>query len=533
MHIAIDGGCFQQGILGGIHQVSCGFLNAAKTNHPDLEVTLVCDPGHGTVRDEALAGLIWRPGIIYADVLAPTEQVETPFATRDPHVRFFVDGRISPAELASGTATYNGPRPTASFAIISRSAAPESDPARGPRRGIRIENVTIGDADGKKATVRIKGGDRRLAAGFLDGAGHARWTDGAGFIPQAFFDGFGAEVRVDVAYSAQDQYVMAPGVGADLLLQARREQNAADREHRLARLSDDLRERGCTVYFANHFTPVTMPAMLNVAWAHDLIPVLFPQYFHPDARANFRENLRVFAAADRVYTVSDNTRRDLVANTPVTEDRAVTAGIACSKGFSPRPLPSLPPVLAPLGLQKDGYILSVATVEPRKNHMRLLLAYMALRRRIAHCPDLVLVGQMGWDFERLLTLRAESGLEHQVKILSNVPEDDLACLYSGALFSAYVSVYEGFGLPVLESMSSGCPVLTSDRSSMAEVSADAALHVNPYEVDEIADALHRLATDPALRKDLADRGLTRARHFNWDRSSKIIMDDLAVLHGNG
>ena len=533
MHIAIDGGCFQQGILGGIYQVSCGFLNAAKANHPDLEVTLVCDPRQGVVRDEALAGLTWRPGVVYGDILARFGRADTPPVMRDPHVRFFTDGRIVPAELGSGTASYAGPKPTGGFAIVSRAAAPAGDPASGPHRGIRIESIAIADTDGKMATMRIEGSDRRLVAGFLDEGGHARWTDGAGFIPQAFFDGFGENVRVDVAYSALDEYPMAPGAGADIVLQARRENDAAERERKLARLSDELRGLGCTVYFANHFTPVTMPGMLNVAWAHDLIPVLFPQYFHPDAQANFHENLRIFAKADRVYAVSDNTRDDLVANTPVTESQAVTAGIACSKGFFPRPLPSVQRVLAPRGLHKDGYILSVATIEPRKNHMRLLLAYIALRRRMPHCPDLVLVGQLGWDFERLLTVRAESGLEHQVKILSNVPEDDLAALYSGALFSSYISVYEGFGLPVLESMSSGCPVLTSDRSSMAEVSADAALHVNPYEIDEISDALHRLATDTALRKDLARRGLTRARHFDWNRSSEIIMNDLAQLHGNG
>lgn len=531
MHIAFDGGCFQQGILGGIYQVSRGILNAAKACHPDLQVTLVCDPRQGAVREEALAGLTWRPEIAYGAVLASCDPPEAWPAMRDAHVRFFVDGKIVPATLEGGTASYIGPKPTGAFAIVSR-AAPAGDPHEKLLRGVRLGRITISGTDGKRVPLRVEGHDRRLIAGFLDEDGGNRWTDGAGFLPLPFFDGYSATLRVDVEYTPQEAYAIAPGPGADIVRQARRDADAAERARRLTLLSDDLRARGCTVYFANHFTPIHIPDMLNVALAHDLIPVLFPQYFHPDAQLNFTENLRIFAAADRVYTVSDCTRDDLIANTRVTEAQAVTAGNACSSSFSPRSPTEIQRTLTPLGLRTGGYILAVATIEPRKNHMRLLLAYLALRRRVPHCPDLVLVGNLGWDFEQLLALRWESGLETSVKILSDVPEDDLAGLYSGALFSAYISVYEGFGLPIIEAMASGCPVLTSDRSSMAEVAADAALLVNPYDVDAIADALHRLTTDAALRRDFASRGLARAGHYDWKRSSEIVFNDLAHLHGD-
>lgn len=524
MHIAFDGGCFQQGILGGIYQVARGYLNAAKALHPNLQVTLVCDPRQGSVREEALAGLSWRPEVVYAPVAVSYDPLQEWPAAHDANVRFYVDGKIVPAVTGDNKARYVGPAPSTAFAIISRAAGTDRK-----KYGIRIEHIAI---HGNARPIHIDGNDRRLAAGFLYDDEGLRWTDGAGFIPLVFFAGSSTEITVDVAYTGQDEYRMGPGEGAELLRQARNAIATTERDRQLAALSDTLRARGCTVYFANHFTPIAVPGLINVAWAYDLIPVLLPQYFHADARLNFDENLRIFAAADRVYAISNCTRDDLVAHTPVKAGQVITAGIASSGDFSPRVPSAIRRVLGPFGLQEKGYILAVATIEPRKNHLRMLLAYLDLRRRMLNCPDLVFVGKLGWDFDQLLAVRAENGLENSVKILSDVPDDDLACLYSGAMFSAYLSVYEGFGLPIVEAMAAGCPVLTSDRSSMAEVASDAALLVNPYDIDEISAAMLRMATDRRLRVNLTRRGLTRASTYDWALSSEIIMRDLAVLAGD-
>ena len=529
MHIAFDGGSFQQGILGGIYQVSIGFLNAARIRQPDLQVTLVCDPRQGPVREEALAGLSWRPDIVYAPLTVSYDAPEIWPVVYDPHVRFFVDGQIAPAALRDGVATYRGPKPVQSFAIISRSALPIGDGRPGPRRGIRIERIAISDTQG--IVARIRGDDRRLLAGFVDEAGSMRWTDGAGFVPIAFFSDSAESVEVDVEYTALDEYPLSPGAGADAVRQIRKESAAAEHRKRLEDFSTHLRSRGCTVYFTNHFTPLILPGLISVAWAYDLIPVLLPQYFHADALLNFNENLRVFAASDRVYAISHSTRDDLVLNSPVESSQALTAEIASSGGFAPQPAPAVSRVLAPLGLTRGNYIIAVATIEPRKNHLRLLSAYIDLRRRMPHCPDLVIVGKMGWDFESVLDLINDSNIDRSVRVISDVPENDLACLYSGALFSAYLSVYEGFGLPIIESMAAGCPVLTSDRSSMAEVAGDAAMLVNPYDVDAITDAMMRLTADKTLRETLAQRGAIRQRHYTWDRTAKTVLDDLVSLHG--
>lgn len=520
MHIAFDGGCFQQGILGGIYQVARGYLNAAKALDPDLEVTLVCDPRQGRVREEALAGLSWQPDVIYAPVAVSYDPPQEWPVERDANVRFYVDGRIVSAVTSNNMARYVGPRPSTAFAIISRADGIDK------KFGVHIDHIEI---LGNDRPVYIYGNDRRLAAGFHFDDEGVRWTDGAGFIPLTFFSGESDEITVDVGYAPREEYRMPPGPATDILRQIRQGIAATKRNRELKALSEALIARGCTVYFANHFTPINIPGLVNVAWAYDLIPVLLPQYFHSDARLNFDENLRIFASADRVYAISNSTRDDLVAHTPVKADQVITAGIATSGDFSVRTPSAVSRVIGPLGLREKNYILVVGTVEPRKNHLRMLLAYLDLRRRMPNCPDLVIVGKLGWDFDQLLVVREESGLEQNIKILSDISDQDLACLYSGAMFSAYLSVYEGFGLPVIESMAAGCPVLTSDRSSMAEVASDAAVLVNPYEIDDISSAMHRMATNKRLRSDLSKRGLSRAKNYSWAHSSEIIMHDLSGL----
>jgi glycosyltransferase involved in cell wall biosynthesis len=523
MHIAFDGGCFQQGILAGIYQVACGFLNAAKQVRPDLQVTLVCDSRLGIARPEALSILNLVPAIVYGALSNSYDAPESWPATRDPFVRFLVDGRIVPAGLREQCAVYEGTAPKRAFAILSRTAAGQDNQLR---RGIKINEILLKSED---RTIRLKGNDRRLRVGFSDDCHAERWTDGAGFLPLACFPEDATSVVVEVKYIALERYPMRHGGGAEAVLEARRLRRDIERYRSLAAIARRLRDAGCVAYIANHFTPINLPGLVNLAWAYDLIPVLLPQYFNADAQLNFQENLRVFAKADRVYAISDCTRDDLIRCASVPPSQAITAGIAPSAGFWPRDAESVRSVLSGLGLQPDGYILAVATIEPRKNHLRLLQAYLKLRSMLPDCPNLVLVGKMGWDFQQVLSFRSENGLEGAVKMLSDRSEDDLACLYSGALFSAYLSVYEGFGLPIVEAMACGCPVLTSNLSSMPEVAGEAALLVDPYDIEAVSSALLEMCTSERLRSGLAVRGRLRALDYTWSRSARVVMDDLERL----
>jgi glycosyltransferase involved in cell wall biosynthesis len=172
------------------------------------------------------------------------------------------------------------------------------------------------------------------------------------------------------------------------------------------------------------------------------------------------------------------------------------------------------------------FILYVGTIEPRKNLMRLMSAFADARQSgIPH--HLVCVGPYGWA-SRDLSGRIESlGIENAVHFTGYVPFDHLPSIYNLADFFAFPSLYEGFGLPVVEAMASGLPVLTSNTSSLGEIAGDAAETIDPTDVDAMADAIRRLATDADLRRERSERGLRRARDFSWGQTAKEM---LAVYH---
>jgi glycosyltransferase involved in cell wall biosynthesis len=165
------------------------------------------------------------------------------------------------------------------------------------------------------------------------------------------------------------------------------------------------------------------------------------------------------------------------------------------------------------------FVLYVGTIEPRKNLTRLVTAFAQVRRQ---CPDLelVLVGQLGWKYASLLKAIEDLNLGHAVRRLGYVPNDDLPALYNLARALAFPSLYEGFGLPVVEAMACGTPVLTSNGSSLAEIAANAGYLVDPLDVDDIAYGLVCLATDDVLHARLRAAGLVRSAQFSWQRAAE-------------
>jgi glycosyltransferase involved in cell wall biosynthesis len=169
------------------------------------------------------------------------------------------------------------------------------------------------------------------------------------------------------------------------------------------------------------------------------------------------------------------------------------------------------------------YILYVGTIEPRKNITRLIQAFAQLKKRgLPH--KLVIVGQPGWHCAPIYSEVERQGLQNEVIFTGYVPFEDLPALYSGAESMAFPSLYEGFGLPVMEAMACGTPVVTSDSSSLAEIADDAALLIDPLSVEQIAEALFRLHQEPHLREELSRRGRARAAEFTWERSARQTLD---------
>jgi glycosyltransferase involved in cell wall biosynthesis len=176
------------------------------------------------------------------------------------------------------------------------------------------------------------------------------------------------------------------------------------------------------------------------------------------------------------------------------------------------------PALGRYGVEPP-YILYVGSLEKRKNLPRLLQAYARLRQDLPGWK-LVIVGARKWKSAPIFDTLSRLGLEPYVHFTGFVEEDDLPALYNGADLFCFPSLYEGFGLPVLEAMACGTPVVTSSTSSLPEVAGEAALLVDPYDVEAIAAAMRRVLSDPELAQDLRARGLARAAQFTWERTAR-------------
>lgn len=257
---------------------------------------------------------------------------------------------------------------------------------------------------------------------------------------------------------------------------------------------------------------------------YDLVP------FIPGAQAQKRAAQIERATIDigvrrarALLCISDATRHDLIERVPQARSRAVVWPLAADARFDAQTArPRAAAAAEAHGIDKP-YVLAVGTLEPRKNLERLLEAWEGLGARGGH--ELVLVGPKGWEAEQILASAKSGG----VRTLGFVSDDDLTALYAGASVFAYPSLYEGFGLPVLEAMQSGVPVLTSNVSSLPEVAEGAALLVDPLDVHAIRDGLATLLADPARRAELAEAGLRRARDFSWERTAEGLRDALAAI----
>jgi len=224
-------------------------------------------------------------------------------------------------------------------------------------------------------------------------------------------------------------------------------------------------------------------------------------------------------AAGQVLTPSEATRRDLLAHYPLPglESRVRVV----PEGWS---LGAVEPAPPPRDLE-PGFLLAVGTIEPRKNYPRLLAAYRLLKER-GPAPPLVVVGRIGWAYGSALDeLRAEPG----VRVLSDVDDAGLRGLYRAAGALAFPSLYEGFGLPLLEAMAEGLPALAGDAGALPELAGDAALLVDPRDVEAIADGLARVLGDGELRARLAEAGPRRAAGYTWTSAAAATLEALDAL----
>jgi glycosyltransferase involved in cell wall biosynthesis len=278
------------------------------------------------------------------------------------------------------------------------------------------------------------------------------------------------------------------------------------------------RELGLDLLHTQYVMPL-QPAAGNAVTIHDVLFEPYPQYFGRLFVLRSRLLMRWSARrCDLLFTVSEYSRREIADRYGVPLERIhVLRNAVDHLVFSPGPEGA--DLVRALGVQPGGYLLTVGRIEPRKNHAALLRAYRALPGEV---PPLVIVGQRDFgygDFESELALMPPS---HRVVVLSNVGDAELPALYRHALAFVYPSFAEGFGMPPLEALASGVPVVASDSTAIPEVVGNAGLLVDPHAADGLRDALARILADAALRAQLVKRGLEQADRYTWRGSAEVL-----------
>ena len=281
-----------------------------------------------------------------------------------------------------------------------------------------------------------------------------------------------------------------------------------------------LRRERPDLYHAPHYVLPAGVSCRSVVTIHDCIHLMFPQYL-PNRMAHAYARAQMWAAARRsdcILTVSDASKRDILHFFNVPPEKIVVIYNAIDTHFSVTP-PAEAVTRVRERYQLDHkFVLYVGNIKPHKNLVRLIEAFDELRRGELEDLKLLIIGD---EISKLPALRRavhRHKLHKHVRFLGFLPDDQLAVLYRLASVFVFPSLYEGFGLPPLEAMASGTPVVTSNVSSLPEVVGDAAVLVDPYDVDSIVDGLRRVLTDPARAAEMRRKGLERAREFSWERS---------------
>jgi len=279
------------------------------------------------------------------------------------------------------------------------------------------------------------------------------------------------------------------------------------------------------VIFPKNIAPI-LTGCLSFTVVHDLAyfdrdlnayPALDTMYMRLMVPNSVRRSTGIFA-------VSESTKRDIIRYTGCAAAKITVTYEAANKMYrritESEPLKS---VRLRYGLP-DEYIMYVGSLSPRKNIIRLFEAFARIRSKVPH--KLVLTGSKSWKDSAVLDTINQLGLGHHICKLGYVEPGDMPVLYNLADTFVYPSLYEGFGLPILEAMQCGCPVVASNATSLPEVAGDAALLIDPLDIDALADAIYRALTDNQLRKQLIKSGIIQAEEFSWENTARIMLEKI-------
>lgn len=272
-------------------------------------------------------------------------------------------------------------------------------------------------------------------------------------------------------------------------------------------------------HFLNNVSSVWTPCP-SILTIHDMTLWLFPEYHYRRRQLAMRPFIPLSARrAAAIVVNSHSTKRDLVRILGVPEEKVHVVYGAAAPCFRLLPRSAALDEVRRRYSLPDHFVLYVGTIEPRKNLVRLLHAFAELRQKHKLPHSLLLVGQRGWKDEEVFATMEQLQLGDAVRFLGHVPLDSLVALYNLADAMAFPSLYEGYGLPVIEAMACGTPVVTSPNGALQEVVGEAAEIIDPLDTRSIAEGLVRVLTDSGWRDELRRRGLERAASFTWQAAA--------------
>jgi glycosyltransferase involved in cell wall biosynthesis len=275
------------------------------------------------------------------------------------------------------------------------------------------------------------------------------------------------------------------------------------------------------IYHGTNFAVYPCRHSLRVMNIYDLSFMRHPDYVTSIVRTYAQRVRQCLEWTDLVITISESSKQDIVEYLNVSPERVWVTPLASRYGggtLMPEKLPR------PKVLGDRPYILFVSTLEPRKNIVTLIRAFDLFKASGSMDHQLILIGKQGWNFSPILRAIEASPWRDQIHHLGYLSDADVAASYAHADVFAYPSYYEGFGLPVLEAMTLGCPVVTSNTSSLPEVAGEAALLIDPNSAEDLAAALEQVICDRTLRQSLIDKGYRQAAQFSWTRTAKSTLD---------
>jgi len=286
-----------------------------------------------------------------------------------------------------------------------------------------------------------------------------------------------------------------------------------------------LQQSRIDVYHGTNYVAPFFSKVPSVVTMFDMISFAAEDWYKPLSRYRVRMLIKMSAKKSRkIITGSVSSKKDIIRLLKVPEKKVEHIYVGIDNIFKPyNEQHKLDSIKIQYNI-RDKFILYVGSINPRKNLIRLIEAYNRLRPELKANYQLVIAGMKGWKADEVILKVKQAGIENRIVFTGFVPEDDLPYLINAAEFLIFPSLYEGFGIPPLEAMACGTPVLASNTSCIPEIVGDAALLFDPYNVDEIASAMYKALVKDNLRKSLVDKGFERVKLFSWEETARRTLE---------